>query len=168
MNIIKFKKIYCYLITVVCSFIVGIQECHWFLSIDFVSNSLPNSFIRSSSFLVESIGFTLFFFFFFHFYCYSITVVCLFSTSLHPIPAEPTSLSHLHSSPWFCPYVLYSSSCNPLSSLSPSHSHLTLARLFLTSMSLVIFCLLLSSVNYVPVKGEIIWAFVPHCLAYFT
>ena len=31
-------------------------------------------------------------FFFFNFYCYSITVVCLFSPSLHPTPAEPTSL----------------------------------------------------------------------------
>ena len=30
-------------------------------------------------------------------------------------------------------------------------------RLFLTSMSLVIFCLLFSFVDYVPVKGEIIW-----------
>ena len=35
-------------------------------------------------------------FFFFNFYCYSITVVCLFSLSLHPTPAEPTSLPHLH------------------------------------------------------------------------
>ena len=26
------------------------------------------------------------------FCCYSITVVCIFSPSLHPIPAEPTSL----------------------------------------------------------------------------
>ena len=52
--------------------------------------------------------------------------------------------------------VLYSSSCNPLS-LSPPHSPLTIVRLFLTSISLVIFCLLFSSVDYVPVKGEIIW-----------
>ena len=54
-----------------------------------------------------------------NFYCYSITVVCLFSPPLHPTPAEPTSLPHLHPPPWFCPCVLYSSSCNPLSSLSP-------------------------------------------------
>ena len=32
------------------------------------------------------------YFFFFNFYCYSITVVCLFSPSLHPTPAEPFSL----------------------------------------------------------------------------
>ena len=49
-------------------------------------------------------------FFFFNFYCYSITVVCLFSPSLHPTPAEPTSLPHLHPPPWICPCVLYSSS----------------------------------------------------------
>ena len=95
--------------------------------------------------------------FFFNFYFYSITVVCLFSLSLHPTPAKPTSLPLLHPPPWFCPCVLYSSSCNPLSPLSPPHSSLAIVRLFLTSMSLVIFCLLFSSVNYVPVKGEIIW-----------
>ena len=39
------------------------------------------------------------FFFFFNFYCYSITVVCLFSPSLHPTPAEPTSLPHVHPLP---------------------------------------------------------------------
>ena len=47
---------------------------------------------------------TLFFLkFFFNFYCYSITVAHLFSPSLHPTPAEPTSLPHLHPPPWFCP-----------------------------------------------------------------
>ena len=91
------------------------------------------------------------------FFCYSITVVCLFSSSLHPIPAETPSLPHLHPPPWFGPCVLYSSSCNPLSSLSPPHSPLTIVRLFLTSMSLVIFCFLFSSIYYVPVKGEIMW-----------
>ena len=48
-----------------------------------------------------------FFLSFFFFYCYSITVVCLFSPSLHPTPAEPTSLPPLHPPPWFCPCVLY-------------------------------------------------------------
>ena len=91
------------------------------------------------------------------FYCDSITVVCLFSPSLHPTPAEPPSLLHLHPPPWFCPCVLYSSSWNPLSSLSPPRSPLTIVRLFLTSMSLVIFCFLFSSIYYVPVKCEIIW-----------
>ena len=40
--------------------------------------------------------------------------------------------------------------------LSP-HSPLAIVRLFLTSMSLVIFRLLFSFVDYVPVKDEIIW-----------
>ena len=40
------------------------------------------------------------------------------------------------------------------SPLCPLHSPLAIVRLFLTSMSLVIFCLLFSSVDYVPVKGE--------------
>ena len=75
----------------------------------------------------------------------------------HPTPAENPSLPHLHPPPWFGPCVLYSSSCNPLSSLSPPHSPLPIVRLFLTSMSLVIFCFLFSSIYYVPVKGEIIW-----------
>ena len=63
-------------------------------------------------------------FFNFNFYCYSVTVVCLFSPSLHPTPANPTSLPCLHPPPWFCPCVFYSSSCNPLSLLSPPHSPL--------------------------------------------
>ena len=34
-----------------------------------------------------------------------------FSPSLHPTPAESPSLPHFHPPPWFCPRVLYSSSC---------------------------------------------------------
>ena len=98
-----------------------------------------------------------FFPFFKNVYCNSITVVCIFSPSLHPTPAEPTSLPQLHPAPWFCPWVLFSNSWKPLSSLSPPHSPLASVRLFLTSVSLVIFCLLFSFVDYVPVKGEIIW-----------
>ena len=95
--------------------------------------------------------------FFFNFYCYSITVVCLFSPSLPPTPSEPTSLPHPHHPPRFCPCVLHNSSCNPLFPLSPPDSPLATARLFQTSMSLVVFCLLFSSIDYAPVKGEIIW-----------
>ena len=72
-----------------------------------------------------------------------------------PTPANPTSLPDLYSPPWFCPCVLYSSSCRPFSPLSPPHSPLAIVTLFLISMSLVIFCLLFSFVDYVPVKGEI-------------
>ena len=98
----------------------------------------------------------LFIAFFFSFSFYSVTVVCIFSPSLHPTPAEPTSLPNLHPPPWFCPCVLYSSSCKPLSPLSSPHFPLAIVRLFLTSMSLVIFCFLFSFVDYVPLKGEII------------
>ena len=98
-----------------------------------------------------------FFCFLKNFYCSSITVVCIFSPPLHPTPANSTSLPCLHPPPWFCPCVLYSSSWKPLSPVSPPHSPLAIVRLFLTSMFLVIFCLLFSFVDYVPGKDEIIW-----------
>ena len=72
-------------------------------------------------------------------YFYSVTIVCIFSPSLHPTPASPTSLSHLYPPPWFCPCVLYSSSYRPLSPLSPPHSPVAIVTMFLISMSLVIF-----------------------------
>ena len=60
------------------------------------------------------------------------------STPPQPIPpSSPTSTL-----PWFWPCALYSSSCRPLSPLSPPHSPLAIVTLFLISMSLVIFCLL--------------------------
>ena len=106
---------------------------------------------------LEKIPFLFLFTFKKNIYCYSITVVCIFSPTLYPTQAKPTSLPCFHPPPWFFPCVLYSSSYNPLSPLSPPHSLLAIVRLFLTSMSLVIFCLLFSFVDYVPVKGEIIW-----------
>ena len=48
-------------------------------------------------------------FFIFIFYFYSVTIVCIFSPSLHPTPASPTSLPHLYPPLWFCPCVPYSS-----------------------------------------------------------
>ena len=99
----------------------------------------------------------VFYFILLFFYCYSVTIVCIFFPSLHPIPANPTSLPHLSPPLWFCPCVLYSSSCKPLSPLSPPHSPVAIVTSFLISMTLVIFCLLFSFVDYVPVKGEIIW-----------
>ena len=106
-----------------------------------------------------------FIYLFLNFYCYSVTVVCIFSPSLHSTPVKPTSLPAstlpcLHPPLWFCPCVLHSSSCKPLSPLSPPHSPLAIVRLFLISMSLFIFCLLFSFVDYVPVKGEIIYLFL--------
>ena len=48
---------------------------------------------------------------------------CLyFLPILPPTPSKPTSLPCLHPSPWFCPCILYSSSCNPLSPLYPPQS----------------------------------------------
>ena len=95
--------------------------------------------------------------FFKNFYCYSVIVVCLFSPSLHPTQAKPTSLPHLHPPPWFCPCVLYSSSCNPLFSLAPPPP--TPAQCEIVLNFNVSGCILFafSSVDYVPVKGEIIW-----------
>ena len=66
-------------------------------------------------------------------YCYSITVVCLFSPSHHPTPANPTSLPHLYRPSWFCPSVLYSSSSIPLSPLPPPHSPLAIFTMFIAA-----------------------------------
>ena len=74
-----------------------------------------------------------------------------------PTPTKLTSLPCFHPPPWFCPGVLYSSSWKSFPSLSPPHSPLVTVKLFLISISLFIFCLLFSFVDYVPVKGEIIW-----------
>ena len=77
-----------------------------------------------------------------------------------PIPPTHPSWTHLPPlpppDPWFSPCVLYSSSWKPFFSPSLPHFPLVIVRLFLTSMCLVIFCLLFSCVDYVPVKGEII------------
>ena len=81
---------------------------------------------------------------FFIYIFYLVTIVCIFSPSLHPTQASPTSLPHFHPPPWFCPWVLHSSFYIPRSPLSPPHSPLAIITLFLISMSLVIFCLLFS------------------------
>ena len=118
----------------------------------FFINSMLNSSFKAPD--IPSASYMLFFL---KNYCYSITVVFIFSPSLHHTPANPISLPLPNPPPWFCPCVLYSSSCNPLFPLSPPHSPLAIVTLFLISMSLVIFCLLFSFVDYVPVKGEITW-----------
>ena len=74
--------------------------------------------------------------------------------SPQPIP-PPSSTSALP-----LDFVLVSFIVAPvrlLSPLSPPHSPLAIVTSFLISMSLVIFCLLFSFVDYVPVKGKIIW-----------
>ena len=57
------------------------------------------------------------------FYVYSVTIVCIFAPSLHPTPANPTSLPHNYPPPWFCPCVLYSSSYRPLSPLPSGYCY---------------------------------------------
>ena len=105
--------------------------------------NLPCVSLLLSLFFLVSISLTSCpFNFFYNFYCYSITVVCIFSPSLHPTPAKATSLPSLHPFHWFCLCVLYITSWKLLSPRSPPHSPLTIVRLFLTSMSLVIFRLL--------------------------
>ena len=100
-------------------------------------------------------------------YLYVCMYVCIIQLQLSAFsphsstPASPTSLPNFYPHPWFCPCVLYSSSYRPLSLLSPPHAPLAIVTLFLISMSLVIFCLLFSFVDYVPVKGEIILIVCP-------
>ena len=71
-----------------------------------------------------------------------------------PSPASTLPLGFVHVS-----FIVVPENPSPHCPYSPP-----LWLLFLTSMSLVIFCLLFSFVGYVPVKGEIIWQF--HCWYY--
>ena len=47
-------------------------------------------------FILKVIFFLFIYLFIYLFYCYSITLLCLFSPTLHPNPGEPTSLPPLH------------------------------------------------------------------------
>ena len=69
-----------------------------------------------------------------------------------PSPASTLPLDFVHVS-----FIGVRVNASPHYPLPTTRSPLAIVRLFLTSMSLVIFCLLISSVDYVPVKGEIIW-----------
>ena len=113
------------------------------------------------------------FFFFFSFYFFGylfcfvfLKLINLFLFSyncLHFLrfPPRHPNQSHLppppSPPPWSHPCVPHSSSYRPLSPLSPPHSPVAIVTMFLISMSLVIFCLLFSFVDYVPDKGEITW-----------
>ena len=82
---------------------------------------------------------------------------------LHFLPTPPLHPNHNHRPPLLPHSPLVLSMCalyyswKPLSLLSPPDDTLAIVRLLLISRSLVIFCLLFCSVDYVPVKGEIIW-----------
>ena len=100
----------------------------------------------------------IFFLHFKLFYCCSSTVVCIY-----PLPFPSSHPSHPHLLPCFHPLLVLSMLSfivipeNPSSRLSPPTSPLVTVSLFLFSMFLVIFWLLVCFVDYVPVKGEIIW-----------
>ena len=71
--------------------------------------------------------------------CEFLKFLLLFNYSCVPfLPIPPPHPSwtplppHLHPPPWFCPCVLYSSSCNPLFSLSPPHSPVAMSLTFLS------------------------------------
>ena len=83
--------------------------------------------------------------FFFTLLLFSYSCLHFLPNTSPPTPAKPPSLPWFHPPPWFCPCVLYSSSWKPFSPLFLPSSPLAIVRLFLTSMSLVIFCLLFSS-----------------------
>ena len=65
------------------------------LTLGFVCCSFPSSFKCEVRLFIWAFSCSIYLFKK-NFFCYSITVVCLFSPSLHPNPAEPTSLPHLY------------------------------------------------------------------------
>ena len=82
------------------------------------------------------------------FYCCSITVVCIYSPPLpSSTPVITTSLFCFHHPLGFCPCVLYTCSWKPFSPLSLPTSTLVIVILFLISMSLVMFFLLVCFVD---------------------
>ena len=101
------------------------------------------------------------FYFYYSFFCLFLIVIQLqlSAFSLHPStppqpnpppsPASTLPLDFVHVS-----FIVVPENPSPHSPLSLPSGYV---RLFLTSMSLVIFCLLFSFVDYVPIKGEIIW-----------
>ena len=81
--------------------------------------------------------------------------MCIFTSPLPATPGKTTpSLASTH--PLGFVHVSFTVVPENPSSHCPL-SPLAIVRLFLISMALVIFCLLFSFVDYLPVKGEIIW-----------
>ena len=92
----------------------------------------------------------------FFFYCYSITVVCLFSPSLHPTPAKPPSLPQHHPPPCVHgSFIVVPENPSPHSSL-PLPLWLLLDCSYFNVSGYIYIFLLFSFVDYVPVKDDII------------
>ena len=86
------------------------------------------------------------------FYVYSVTIVCIFAPSLHPTPANPTSLPHLYPPPWFCPCVLYS----PLVSVVVPPPSLLIVFIWVLSL-FVLMCLLKGlSILFIFLKNQLL------------
>ena len=95
----------------------------------------------------------LFQFHFLFLFTYFVNIFLLmFKYSFLPFPPTPptTLLVIVHR-----PFILFPANPSPFSSIIPSP--LVTVGLFSISMSLVMFCLLVCFVDWVPVKGEIIW-----------
>ena len=113
-----------------------IINIHWnhttlFTSLSFLSTNIHCAFIPSRA--------TLKLFLLNYFI---VVQLKLSAFSPHHSPPTPTNLTFLpwfHPPTWFCPCVLYSSSWKPFPPLSPPLSPLAIVRLFLISMSPVIF-----------------------------
>ena len=102
-----------------------------------------------------------------YFYCCSMTVVPIYPPLLFPALSTPTS--HLQSSsqvlcPWGPLYMFLNLTFPlfyPIISLSPIP--LVIVSFFFISMTMVLFCSLVCSVDYVALISEIIWhlSFLP-------
>ena len=92
------------------------------------------------------------------FYCCSSTVVCIFNPQLPP--SLPITSPPPRSYPlWLCPCILHICSLVTTPQFPPYSSPPSpfSDSFFSISMSLVIFCLFVCIVDYVPLAGDIIW-----------
>ena len=94
------------------------------------------------------------------FYCYSITVVPIsppLPSPTHPTPSpivNPHTVVHIHGSLIHVLCLVPSSSFHHYTSFS---SPLVSSSLLHISMPIILFCLLVYFVHYIPLTGEFIW-----------
>ena len=92
-----------------------------------------------------------------------VVIVIIYSYSCPfflPLPSFVQHISHSHSpSPPYCscPWVIHTCSLTNPYPFFPPFPSLTAVSLFLVSMSLVLFCLCIYFVHYIPLLSEIIW-----------